>query len=47
MRSLVASVVLPFALLTALLAVGAALMAGSGAKRGADKELDARAATVK
>ena len=41
------SVVFPVALLAALLAVAAAVLVSGGGQRAADKELDARAATVK
>src|SRR4051794_20280065 len=46
-RPLVASVVVPAVLVAALIAVVAALLASGGGHRAADKELDARAATVK
>src|SRR4051794_20319737 len=46
-RPLVVSVVLPAALISLLLAGAVALLVAGGAKRGAQKELDARAATVK
>lgn len=42
-----ASVVLPLALLSAVLGITIALLAGSGGQRAANKELDARAVTVK
>jgi diguanylate cyclase (GGDEF)-like protein len=44
---LVAAIVVPAALGTALLCVAVALLATGGGRRAADKELDARAATVK
>ncbi|HEX6714738.1 MAG TPA: bifunctional diguanylate cyclase/phosphodiesterase [Thermoleophilaceae bacterium] len=46
-RPLVASVVLPAAVFGVLIALAAAMLASGGGKRAADKELDARAATVK
>src|SRR3954470_17224477 len=46
-RPLVAGIVLPAALVTALLCLAVALLATGGGRRAADKELDARAATVK
>src|SRR3954453_15834424 len=46
-RSLLLTAVLPAALLCALLAAGVALLVAGGGKRAADKELDARAATIK
>src|SRR5882757_10479233 len=46
-RSLVVSVVVPLALLTVAITIGVALIATGAGRRAADKELDARAATVK
>src|SRR6478752_5554036 len=46
-RPLAIGVVLPAAILTALIAVAVALLVAGGAHRAATKELDARAATVK
>src|SRR5439155_14893694 len=46
-RSLTVRVVLPAALVTALIAAAVAVLGAGAAHRAADKELDARAATVK
>src|SRR5690242_12266524 len=45
-RSLVTSVVVPVAVLGVVVAVVAALLASGGATRAAERQLDARAATV-
>src|SRR5436190_5130200 len=45
--TLLVGVLLPLALIAAIVAIGAATVATSGGRRAANKELDARAATVK